>query len=166
MHHFRYTNVVGLCNRKYTFSAILSKCIQNNVRAVIHFPPENYPAQMDINWRLICPTPCTWSGQTTRISPLSDSEDFVIIACNVLDNTRVWHSVEWQFKFKIVTLTFNTLETGLNLTLPSSFVRTLSRALCCSLFKLHQVPPINLRFGLRSFRVSAPTLCSLELTVS
>jgi len=67
--------------------------------------------------------------------------------------------VEWRIKFKIATLTFNALETGLPYLAHEVVMSVCShtRALRSSAFKLLQVPRTNLRFGSSSFRVSAPT---------
>jgi len=67
--------------------------------------------------------------------------------------------VEWCIKFKIATLTFKVLETGLPPYLSQQlrpYVPT--RGLHSSSSKLLQVPRTNRRFGSRSFPVSAPTI--------
>jgi len=65
----------------------------------------------------------------------------------------------WRIKFKIAAVTLKALETGL----PHYLAQQLcpyapARALHSSASKLLQVTHTNLRFGSRSFRVSAPTL--------
>jgi len=75
-----------------------------------------------------------------------------------------WLPVEWRIKFKIARLTFKVLETGL----PSYLSQQLrpyvpTRGLRSSLSKLLQVPRTNLRFGSRSFRVSAVCTHHMEL---
>ena len=71
-----------------------------------------------------------------------------------------WLPIEWYIKFKIAALLFKALETGLP---PYLFQQLLpyvpTRALrsSSSKFLQIQIPRTNLRFGSRSFRVSAPT---------
>ena len=80
-----------------------------------------------------------------------------------------WLPIEWRIKFKIATLTFNALETGLPLPPYLSLQLlpyVLSRALRSSSSKFLQIPCTNLRFGSRSFRVSDPSSHHLELTAS
>ena len=78
-----------------------------------------------------------------------------------------WLPVEWRIKFKIATLTFKVLETGLPPYLSQQLCPYVpTRGLRSSSSKLLQVPRTNLRFGSRSFRVSAPTIWnSIPLSV-
>jgi len=64
-----------------------------------------------------------------------------------------------SFSFKIATLTFKVLETGLPPYLSQQLLTYAStRGLRSSSSKLLQVPRTKLRFGSRSFRVSAPII--------
>jgi len=78
-----------------------------------------------------------------------------------------WLPVEWRIKFKIATLTFKVLETGLPPYLSQQLCPYVpTRGLRSSSSKLLQVPRTNLRFGSRSFHVSAPTIWnSIPLSV-
>jgi len=68
-------------------------------------------------------------------------------------------NTKWRIKFKIATLMFKALVTGLP-AYPAQQLcpYTSTRALLSSASKLLQVPRMNLCFRSRSFRVSAPTL--------
>jgi len=67
--------------------------------------------------------------------------------------------MEWHIKFKIATLTFKVLESGLPPYLSQQLLPYApTRGLRSSSSKLLQVPRTNLRFGSHSFCVSALTI--------